>query len=109
MSQDFEDRARQLLEESSARLDGGTQSRLTPARHAALDASRRPVRRRLGLFIPAGAAAAVAVLAVSMWPGGPKPVEPVDDLEMLADADAAVFAEGDDLEFYEWAAGEIGS
>jgi len=28
---------------------------------------------------------------------------------MLVDSDAPVFAEGDDLEFYEWAADEIES
>jgi len=111
MSQDFEKRTRELLEESTMRLDGRTQSRLTQARHAALDSSSRPARRGLGVLLPAGAAAAVAVLAVLMWPARPQPVEPsaVDDIDMLADADAPDFAEGDDLEFYEWAADEIES
>lgn len=108
MSQDFEKRTREVLQESTARLDGRTSSRLTQARHAALDSLQRPARRRLGLFIPAGAAAAAAVLAVVMW-SGPARVDPApaDDLEMLADSDAPDFAEGDDLEFYEWAADEI--
>jgi hypothetical protein len=107
MSQDFEQRTRAVLEESSARLDGRTLSRLTQARHAALDSLQRPARRRLRLFVPAGAAAAAAVLAVVMW-SGPARVDPgpAEDLELLADSDAPVFAEGDDLEFYEWAADE---
>jgi hypothetical protein len=110
MSQDFEQRTREVLEESASRLDGRTLSRLTQARHAALDQLQQPVRRRWSLFIPAGAAAAAAVLAMVMWSGGSKPIDPanpVDDIEMLADSDAPDFVEGEDLEFYEWAAGEI--
>jgi hypothetical protein len=106
MSEDFEKRTRAVLEEGTARLDGQTLSRLTQARHAALDSLQRPARRRWSLFIPAGAAAAVAVLMVVLWPARVEPTTPADDLEMLADSDAPVFAEGDDLEFYEWAADE---
>jgi hypothetical protein len=110
MSQDLEKRTREVLEESTARLDGRTLSRLTQARHAALDRLQRPVRRRWSLFVPAGAVAAAAVLAVFLWSGrsGPEP-NPVDDMEMLADGDAPDFVDGEDLEFYEWAAGEIES
>jgi len=111
MSQDFEKRTRELLEESTARLDGRTQSRLTQARHAALEQSQRPARARWSLFLPAGAAAAAAVLAVVMWVGRPIAVtEPaaVDDIDILADADAPEFLDGgEDLEFYEWASGEL--
>ena len=108
MSQDFEQKTRELLHESAARLDGRTLSRLTRARHAALDSLQRPVKRRWSLFLPAGAAAAAAVLAVVMWSGHQKPdPSPVDDMEMLADSEAPDFADGEELEFYEWAAGEI--
>ena len=61
--------------------------------------------------MPAGAAAA-AVLAVVIWDGRPPipdPTSPVDDMEMLADGDAPDFVDGEELEFYEWAAGEIES
>ena len=35
---------------------------------------------------------------------------PVEDMELLADADAPDFVDdGEDLEFYEWAAGEVES
>ncbi len=119
---DFEKRTREVLEESTSRLDGRTLSRLTQARHAALEQVQRPVRPRWRAFVPAGAAAAVAVLAVVMWAGQPgvRRARPIgasqrrrhafDDLEMLTDADAAEFvADGEDLEFYEWAAGEMES
>jgi negative regulator of sigma E activity len=121
---DFEKRTREVLEESTSRLDARTLSRLTQARHAALEQGRRPVRPRWWALVPAGAAAAVAVLAVVMWTGqpgnpqdppttaqNPPPIAtPFEDLEMLTDADAAEFvADGEDLEFYEWAAGEVES
>lgn len=116
MSQDFEKRTREILEESTARLDGRTLSRLTQARHAALAAHEKPRtmfgRGWLRSYMPAGAAA-VAVLAVVMWvqrPGdavGPT-TGPVDDMELLADGDAPDFVnDNDDPEFYEWAAGEV--
>jgi hypothetical protein len=113
MSEDFEKQTRGLLEESTRRLDGRTLSRLTQSRHAALDRLQAPVRRRWSVFVPAGVAAAVALLVV-LWSGpgtelappmaGPTPA---DDIDMLADADAPDFVDGEDLEFYEWAAGEL--
>jgi len=121
---EFEKRTREVLEESTAKLDGRTLSRLTQARHAALGRTQRPVRARWWTFVPAGAAAGVAVLAVMMWTGQPEIPQnspdtalqtapmatPFEDLEMLTDADAAEFvADGEDLEFYEWAAGEMES
>ena len=109
----FEKRTREVLDESASRLDGRTLSKLTQARHAALEQLQRPARSRWWFFAPAGAAAAVAVLAVMTWTGGTRPTAPVaaltDDLEILGDADAEIVAEGEDLEFYEWAAGEVES
>jgi hypothetical protein len=117
MSEEFEQRTRQVLEESVGRLDGRTRSRLTQARHAALAQLTRPARHWWRAYVPAGAAAAVAVLAVVIWsarpPGtssAPLTASPADDLELLADADAQDFVDdGEDLEFYEWAAGEAES
>jgi hypothetical protein len=109
----LEKRTRELLEESTARIDGRTLSRLTQARHAALGQLHRPVRQRWYAWVPAGAAAVVAVLAVVMWSGPNQKADPLtvneaqlDDLEIVADADAPDFADGEDLEFYEWAASE---
>ena len=113
MTDEFEKRTKEVLEESTARLDGRTRSRLTQARHAALAELARPERHWWRSYVPAGAAAAVAVLAVVMWSGLPPAqmsVSPVDDLELLADAEAQDFIDdGEDLEFYEWAAGETES
>jgi negative regulator of sigma E activity len=116
MNEDFEKRTREVLEESAGRLDGHTRSRLTQARHAALAQLAHPARHWWRSYVPAGAAAAVAVLAVVMWgrPAIENPVasgaSPVEDIELLADADASDFVDdGEDLEFYEWAAGEAES
>lgn len=70
------------------------------------------------LFAPAGALAAVGVLAVLLWtvrPGGDAPpfalpkgdgTTAIEDLELLADHDALELARGGELEFYEWALAE---
>jgi len=111
----FEKRTQEVLDESATRLDGRTLSRLTQARHAALDQMRQPARHWWRSYVPAGAAAAAA-LAVVLWSARPGvdagPVEyaasPADDIDLLADADAPDFVDGgEDLEFYEWAAGEV--
>ncbi len=116
MNEDFEKRTREVLEESVSRLDGRTRSRLTQARHAALAQleSAHGMRKAgwLRAWVPAGAAASVAVLAVAMWIRQPVPVEVVADAG--ADEDMVMLAEGpdflgetDELDFYEWAAGEV--
>jgi hypothetical protein len=115
---EFEKRSREVLDESSGRLDGRTLSRLTQARHAALEQVQRPMRAPWWRWsVPAGAAA--AVLAVVIWTGHPAVVEgpgtvaslkSVDDFELLTDADAPDFVDdSEDAEFYEWAAGEMES
>ena len=108
----FEKRSRQILEESAAKLDGRTLSRLTQARHAALDGGAKRSRPRWMTFAPVGAAAAVAVLAIAMWTGNgasdPALLAPADDMELLADVEAPDFTVvAEDLEFYEWAADEV--
>jgi hypothetical protein len=110
---DFENRTKEVLEESVGRLGAHTRSRLTQARYAALAQLEHPARNWWRSYVPAGAAAAVAVLAVVMWsgPGTQAPTaNPVEDMELLGDADAPDFVDdGEDLEFYEWAAGEVES
>jgi hypothetical protein len=117
MSQDFEERTREVLGESVERLDGRTRSRLTQARHAALAQLEQPRKANwLRTYVPAGATAAVAALAVVIWAGRPPAESVVDetgqtyDMEMLADSEAPDFlADTDELEYYEWAADEIES
>jgi hypothetical protein len=111
----LERRTRALLEQSAANLDGHVRSRLTQARHAALDERRRSRARRAWLsWAPAGAVAA-AVLGVLLYvrqgPVGqghgllPGTAPATDDFELLADADGMQLAEdAGDYEFYEWAA-----
>jgi negative regulator of sigma E activity len=107
----FEKRARALLEESATRLDGRMRSRLTQARHAALAQSGKPARAWWYVGVPAGATAAalLAVVMLNRPPAPPDTGSAVEDIEMLADADAPDFVDDEELEFYEWAAGEMES
>ena len=63
--------AKLLFDESVAALDGETRSKLTQARYRAVGrvgrSSGRPVWSRS--WLPAGAAAAVAVLSLMLWQG----------------------------------------
>jgi len=106
----MESRARELFDESVEALDGRTRSRLTQARHAALaELGRRRVPA--GAWLPAGALAAAAVLAVALWSGPGAEVRPPPvfaaapaDIELLTVADDLDML-GEDAEFYAWAAG----
>ena len=123
--EEFARRARELLEGSVETLSARTRSRLTRARHAALE-PRGPLARARDAagyaawrsWLPAGAVAG-AVLAVLLVVGrGPGPemqqasVGSGEDLELLADRDGLALAqdqaapEGElDYEFYDWAVG----
>lgn len=112
----FVERSRALLLESTERLDARTRSRLTRARHAALEhmQSTRPQGLPMGGWLaPAGGLAAV-VIAALVWVGMPTSV-PVsrsvavpaeagsaafDDLALMADAESLELAE--EIEFYSW-------
>jgi hypothetical protein len=115
----FENRTREVLEQSTAKLDGRTLSKLTQARHAALAQADRPARQWWRTWAPAGAGAAAVVLAVMVWTGpdidaNRQPTNlstgnggsALEDIDLLADAPEFV-GEADDVEFYEWAAGEL--
>jgi anti-sigma factor RsiW len=114
----FEARTREVLGESAGRLDGRQLSRLTQARHAALEQMDRRARPAWLTWIPAGAATAAAVLAVVIWAPGINTQSPMtanvgngaafEDIDLLVDAPEFV-ADADDMDFYEWAAGEIES
>jgi hypothetical protein len=117
-SGDLERRARELLEQSAANLDARVRSRLTRARHAALDERRRGRARRAWLaWAPAGGLAA-AVLGVLLYvrqgPGllpatAPAAAATAEDFELLADADGMQLAEdAGDYDFYEWATAAAG-
>jgi hypothetical protein len=103
---------RELLNASTDAIDGRIRSRLNQARHAALAelaAGARPFRVP-GRWLPAGALALAAVLAVAVWvvrpvPGsGPQLADALvaEDAELLASSEGPdLYA--DDADFYEWA------
>jgi ferric-dicitrate binding protein FerR (iron transport regulator) len=112
----LERRARERLLDSAEHLDGRTRSRLTQARHAALaELPRGRTFRTPGFWLPAGALAGAAMLAVMVWVGQPgSPGAPalatdagaVEDLAILASADGPELY-ADDPEFYEWAGSAV--
>jgi hypothetical protein len=112
---DIETRSRRLFDESVERVDGATRSRLTQARHAALAELDRP-RFRAADWLPAGAIAAAATVAVMVWmqPGPARVAAPAaavtqaEDFELLTLGDDLDLL-GEDVEFYAWAVAEDGS
>jgi hypothetical protein len=116
----FEVRARGLFHDSVESVDFATRSRLTQARHAAIEAAaatrRRPWFSRLGFLTPAAGVTAAAVLGVFLWVGSPlghhdatvAGGQPnLEDLEIVASSDEgsgdAMDMLQDDIEFYDWA------
>ena len=116
---DFERNARLVLEESLSRVDARTRSRLNRARQLAVeaaDARSQPWWRSFTLMPAAGAVTAALLLGVMLWHREPAVREPpllegrapaVEDIDLLADAEALDLVEGWDGPgpgFYEWAA-----
>jgi anti-sigma-K factor RskA len=112
---EFEQHAREVLEESVTRIDGRVRSRLTQARFAAIEEarrSRRPFWRGLTLFPVSGAVAAALMVAIVLWTGradrsalpmADVPQATMEDIDLLADAEAFELVEEWDGAFYEWA------
>jgi hypothetical protein len=108
--EDFETRTREVFERSVADLDGATRSKLTQARHRALQELERPATERQWLaWRPQAAAAALVVVAVGagwLFIDSPAPLSPVDaiaevsDFELLLGEDDLELIE--ELEFYAW-------
>ncbi|HJS21844.1 MAG TPA: hypothetical protein VJ764_04250 [Steroidobacteraceae bacterium] len=105
----LERRAQELLRASADGLDGHIRSRLTRARTAAVEAARRS-RTRFGwrTWVPAGALAGAAALALVLWSGAPRAPGPATPHNSFEDLDLIVTSESfellEDLEFYEWVA-----
>jgi hypothetical protein len=114
----LEMRSRALFQDSVERIDMRTRSRLTRARHAALEAAERARPRAWFLRVPvltsAATVAAAMVLGVSLWvhtPAVHHGATPADtanfeDLEIVASSDNSqdnVEMLQDDLDFYAWA------
>jgi hypothetical protein len=110
---EFEQRTRQLLNDSAERLPAAVRSRLTQARYAALASRPFWQRSRVRTWAPAGAAAVLALVLIIMPRGENSAANPLagatpEDLAILADNDALQLGKEQDVDadFYEWAAGE---
>ena len=119
----LEKRSRALFQDSIDGMDFATRSRLTRARHAALEAAAgaRSRSRFLGmpLWKPAASVAAAALLGVALWFGplsgnlsgnhGVASAAPtnLEDLDIVASSDAnsgdAIEKLQDDIDFYDFA------
>ena len=108
----FGQRAGEVLRASADTVDTATRSRLAQARAAAVE--RAAAQRQwlsLRYLAPAGALASAALVALLLVIPGRTPDEvnasvpaALQDLELLADADAWELSQEADLEFIEWAA-----
>ena len=108
-----ERRARELFDASVDGLDGETRSRLNRARHAALAEAEHARRSPWRAWLPAAAAASVAMLAVVLWrmPGasmdrsaaGAEGAPAAEVVELLATGEGIDVA-SEDPEFYAWLA-----
>jgi hypothetical protein len=119
----LEVRSRLVLEEGLSRIDARTRSRLNQARQAAVAEAakgsalawlQRAFTRHA--LMPAGAAAAAALIAVFMLSGGhhlpqsaDNPASALDVLDLVTDDDAMNLMEDNDSSFYEWAAAQADS
>ncbi len=115
----LENRSRALFQDSIDGLDLRVRSRLTQARHAALEAaaasSRRPWFLRLSPWTPAAGVCAAAMVGIALWLGMPlghpgmtaADLQPnLEDLDMVASGDGSGDAMDmlqDDLDFYDFA------
>ena len=106
---EFEYRAQLLLQESAEQLDGATRSRLTQARHAALDVLKQRQNKGWFWLMPATGAAAAAIVAVLIMnrpQDGTQQIEQVaviatvDELDIVTAEDSLEFYR--DVEFYTW-------
>ncbi|MGO9426358.1 MAG: hypothetical protein ACLQAR_04880 [Steroidobacteraceae bacterium] len=120
----LEERSRALFDESVDNLDMAMRSRLTQARHAALDAAGRSGRRawalRMPLWTPVVGVTAAAVLGVALWFGGhghhgvaADSQSNFEDLDIVASSEEgsgdAMEMLQDDIDFYGWADKSAGS
>ena len=105
---DLESRARAAIDASVESLDGRTRSKLTRARHAAMEELHQSARRPWQRVSVALGGVCAAVLAVWVGIGQFTPVTPseivLDDMELVADAPSLELLK--EVEFYAWVARE---
>ena len=115
----FEARSRELFHDSVDGVDMRVRSRITQARHAALEAAaaakRRPWLLRVGTWTPAAGVTAAALLGAALWfglPAGNHGLMAADSQPGLEDLDIVALSDegsGDaiemlqnDLDFYDF-------
>lgn len=100
----FVDRIKQNLDAQTDNLDAGMQSKLTRARHTALDASQKSGSRSWApLAATVGAAALSLILGIAVSMNDMKDEAPgVRDLDLLVAEESLEFFENEDLDFYAW-------
>jgi hypothetical protein len=108
----FERQVSALLHASTDDLDSDTRAALLRARRRALESAKSKARPAWRYLAPAGAVAALLLVAMFMR-GVPLPGRGVDadpaaapELDLLTDNDAWDIAQESDLEFIEWAAAQ---
>jgi negative regulator of sigma E activity len=113
----LEERSRTVFDTSVEAVDFGVRSRLTQARHAALEAAaeagRRPWFLRLTMWTPAAGVAAALLVGVALWTGMPGTHAMTGDPGVVDDLDIVAASDGgptdtldmlqDDLDFYDFA------
>jgi hypothetical protein len=112
----FEARSRALFQDSVDSLDFAMRSRLTQARHAALEAAgRRAWYLRWTIWTPAAGVTAAAVLGIALWLGSPlgqhvgtlaDGQSNFEDLELVASSEGSgdtMEMLQDDIDFYDFA------
>ena len=105
-SSGFERRTKRLFDESVSTLDAATRSRLTQARHRALEERGARDRGWTWALVPAGTVAATALVAwLVVWQAPP----PTDDVQAAQLTDLEILLGEEDLEmldeeieFYGW-------
>jgi len=98
----FERRSRAAFDASVEDVDMRIRSRLTQARHAALDVASRTRGPRWVFWAPAFGAAAALALGVALWVGhASSDVSGLEDLELVASNDQMDLLQ-EDPEFYDW-------
>ena len=113
----LEERSRALFHDSVENLDMRMRSRLTQARHAALEAAAARNHAwlpRKAWWMPAAGVTAAAVLGAALWMGTPlghhavslADAQNLEDLDIVASSDGsgdAMEMLQDDLDFYDFA------
>ena len=103
----FEQHTKRLFDGGVAGLDAATRSRLTRARHRALEELAPAKARWRWSFVPAGGVAVAAALAVLLFVHPRPPTETGPQASSLSDLEI-LFSEEDlqmldeDIEFYGW-------